>query len=174
MPPSTLASPRLSGLCPPSSPLGSHPVLGWPGPPVPVSGSFYPSCCSCSSCCSYSCSCLLLFSLSFHYVKGYLWYSPFIQKRSMELVLELVLLHLLHLFPHPLPPLDCRPAGRAGPRLLGHLPCRGHCPPAGEVAPVKLSGQLLRKQTYIILLFYKVGWCFMTKYTFAHRVLNTL
>ena len=40
------------------------------------------------------------------------------------------------------------------PRLLGHLHCRGHCPPAGEVAPVKPSGPLLRKQTYIILLFY--------------------
>ena len=58
----------------------------------------------------------------------------------MELVLELVLLHLLHFFPHPLPPLDCRPAGRAGPRLLGHLPCSvGTAVTVGEMAPVGAS-----------------------------------
>ena len=44
-----------------------------------------------------------------------------------------------------------------------------------QCSTFELSGPLLRKQTDIFfVLFYMVGWCFMTKFIFAHRVLNTL
>ena len=65
---------------------------------------------------------------------------------------------------HPPPP----PTNHAGTSLapLRYQPVR--LVPPGEALKAGVE------DTNITFLYYMIGWCFMTKYTFAHRVLNTV